>query len=85
MKTTDHADALHLDNNEELAICGCGSTAVDKNTLRCTVCQIRHLANWPDAHVYYEILDELNIGGVEKAHYVLLESQLDAFEQRPGW
>lgn len=87
MKITDHVNevrSLRLDTNE-LDMCACGSTAIDKDTHRCIACEIRHLANWPDAHVYYSILDELNIGGVDKARGAFLESQLDAFEQRPGW
>lgn len=84
MNISDHATET-LDNNDELEMCACGSTNIDKDTHRCIACQTRHLANWPDAHVYYSIMDEMNIGGVDKARGAFLESQLDAFEQRPGW
>lgn len=85
MKTTDHAHARHLNNKDQRERCACGSTAIEKDTHRCSACQTRHLANFPDAHLYYEILDEMNLGGVDKARVVLLERQLDEFEKRPNW
>ena len=88
LKTTDNMlgiRALSLDNNDELEMCVCGSTNIDKDTHRCIACQTRHLATWPDAHVYYSIMDVLNMRDVDKARVAVLESQLDAFERRPGW
>ena len=73
---------------EELAICSkCGAACcgISPCNARCVCDSLRHVEHPEDAKAFYGIMDELNIGGVDKARAALLESQLKVFEQRHGW
>jgi hypothetical protein len=64
-----------------VAVCGSKTTGC---TGRCVCDSLRHLEHPEDAKAFYAILDELE-GCEDGPQQLLLETQLEVFEQRHGW